>query len=149
MADFVQYNHTGITIVTNKVATILDLQTIKKYIKKTYQIDLENIEASWLSQSKLYLKIIGILYLLENTNTPISANMVKTIIKNNYIFNNIAIVFKPKIIKVFPNLDMIIIWLNIWDIQSGSRAKVLINRYFNIENYITIIHSANMNPSIS
>lgn len=35
MADFVCINQTGIIIVTNKVASPLDLQTIGKYIKNT------------------------------------------------------------------------------------------------------------------
>jgi len=145
MADFVQSDHTRIMIVTNKVATLLDLQTIEKYIKETYQINLEKVKASRLSQSKSYLKIIGILHLLKHTNTPISVDVVETIIKNNHIFNNIAIVFRPRIIKVFLKPDIAIIWLNIWDIQSGSKTKGLINRYFNIESYITTICSANMN----
>ena len=93
----------------NKVATSLDLQTIEKYIKETYQINLEKVKASRLSQSKSYLKIIGILHLLKYTNTPISVNVVETIIKNNHIFNNIAIVFRPRIIKVFLKPDMAII----------------------------------------
>ena len=43
---------------------------------------------------------------------------------------------------------MTIIWLNIWDIQSRSRAKGLINRCFNIKSYIATICDANMNPSV-
>ena len=62
---------------------------------------------------------------MENTNTPISSYVVKTIIKNNHIFNNIAIVTKPCIIKVSPKSNMAIIWLDIWDVQSGSKAKGL------------------------
>ena len=46
---------------------------------------------------------------MENTNTHILADVVKTIIKNNYIFNNIAIVSRPCIIKISPKSDMVII----------------------------------------
>jgi len=46
---------------------------------------------------------------MENTNTPILADVVKTIIKNNYIFNNITIVSRPCIIKISPKSDMVII----------------------------------------
>ena len=113
MVDFVGSDYIEITIVTNKVTTSLDLQTIETYVKEIYQIDLEKVEASKLSQSKSYLKIIGIPYLLKNTNTPISADVVKTIIKNNHIFNNIVIASRPRIIKVFLKSDMVIIWLNI------------------------------------
>ena len=37
MADFVHMKQVGITIMTNKVVSPLDLQTIKKYVK-TYQL---------------------------------------------------------------------------------------------------------------
>ena len=113
IADFVYSDYTEIMIVTNKVATSLNLQIIEKYIKETYQINLEKVKIPKLPQFKLYLKIISILYLLKNTNTPISADVVETIIKNNHIFNNIIIVSRPRIIKVFPKLNMAIIWLDI------------------------------------
>ena len=43
---------------------------------------------------------------------------------------------------------MLIIWIDIWDIKSSSKAKGLINRCFNVERYIVTIQGANMNPSI-
>ena len=45
--------------------------------------------------------------------------------------------------------DMLIIWIDIWDVQSGSKAKSLINRYFNIGRFIATIRGANINPGIS
>ena len=44
---------------------------------------------------------------------------------------------------------MSIIWIDIWDVQSGSKAKGLINQYFNVGKYIATIRDANMNPGIS
>ena len=99
--------------MTNKVAFSLDLQIIEKYVKNTNLIDLDNFDTLWLPQSKSYLKIIGILYLLENTNIPISANVVEIIIKENHIFNNIAVALRLWIIKVLPKLDIAIIWPDI------------------------------------
>ena len=46
---------------------------------------------------------------------------------------------KFQIIKVLPKSNMAIIWLDIWDVQSGSKTKGLINRCLNIENYIATI----------
>jgi len=43
---------------------------------------------------------------------------------------------------------MLIIWINIWDSQSSSKAKYLINRRFNVRSFITTIQDANMNPDI-
>ena len=79
------------------------------------------------------------MYFLENTNASLLADVVETIIKENHIFNNIVVTSRPQIIKVLPKSDMAIIWLNIWNIQSGSKTKGLINRYFNVGNYIMTI----------
>jgi len=84
-----------ITIVTNKVEMLLDLQVIENYIKNVENINLEDIEASRLLQSKSYLKTIGIPYLMENTNVFIIPDFIELIIKLNYIFNNLSLISKP------------------------------------------------------
>jgi len=76
---------------------------------------------------------------MKNMNTPLSLNVVEIIIKSNHIFNNIAIVLRPKVIKVLPRLDIGIIWLDNWDMQSNNKEKGFINRYFNVRSYIAII----------
>ena len=43
---------------------------------------------------------------------------------------------------------MSIIWIDIWDVQSSSRAKGLINHSFNIGRYIATIRGANMNSGV-
>jgi len=43
---------------------------------------------------------------------------------------------------------MAIIWVNIWNIQKGNKAKELINRCFNIGSFIVTIQDVNMNPSV-
>ena len=43
---------------------------------------------------------------------------------------------------------MAIVWLDIWDVQSGSKAKGLINRCFNIRKYIATIRDMNMNSGM-
>ena len=116
--------------------------------KSSNNIKADKVKVSWLSQSKLYLKIIGIFYLLENTNTSISADIVESIIQSNYILNNIAITSRPCIIKVSLKFDIAIIWLDIWDVQSSSNAKGLINRCFNIGSYITTICWMNINLGV-
>lgn len=116
MADFVHSEQTGIIIITNKVMSLLNLQTIEKYVKSVNHINANNVNVPWLYQSKSYLKIIGIPYIDKKTNTLIVVNIVQEIIKYNYIFNNIAIASKSHIIKVFPKLEMVIIWLNIWNV---------------------------------
>ena len=43
---------------------------------------------------------------------------------------------------------MSIVWIDIWDTQSGTKAKNLINRRFNIVNFIITIQGANMNSGM-
>jgi len=43
--DYIQLEKSGIIIVTDKVISILDLQTIEIYIKNSNQIDVENVKA--------------------------------------------------------------------------------------------------------
>jgi len=74
---------------------------------------MDEVEVPRLSQSKSYLKIIGIPYLQENTVTSITSSVVEDIIKKNHIFNNIVLASKPCIIKIFLKSDMAIILVDI------------------------------------
>ena len=80
-----------------------------------------------LPQSKLYLKIVGILFISKKTNNQILSDEIEDILKNNHIFNNIILTLKPCVIKVSPKSNMSIIWIDIWDSQSGQNAKTIIN----------------------
>ena len=97
---------------------------------------------------KLFLKIIGIPYISEATNTQISSDKIDKIMKNNHIFNDIVLVSKPRVIKVSPKSNMSIVLINIWNTQNSVKAKSLINRRFNIRSFITTICDANMNLGI-
>ena len=55
---------------------------------------------------------------------------------------------KPRIIKASSKSDMAIVWIDIWNVQSSTKAKSLINKCFNIERYITTVWSTNMNLEI-
>jgi len=43
---------------------------------------------------------------------------------------------------------MAIIWFDIWDSQNGSKAKLLINHFFNFGRHIATIRATNMNPGV-
>jgi len=128
LVDFIWSDLLGITVVTNKVSLQLDLQIIKQYVKNADNIDALQVEVPQLPQSKSYLKIIGISYFpYSNSQDRLTSSDVKEIIKQNQIFNNITLASRPHVIKVLPKSDMLIIWIDIWDVQSRSRAKSLIN----------------------
>jgi len=98
---------------------------------------------------KSYLKILRIPYFFEDSNIPITSDSIKHIIRLTHIFNNIILASCLYIIIVSLKLDIAIIWMDIWDFQSGFNTKILINRYFNIRSHITTIHSTNMNTEVS
>ena len=113
-------------------ATPLDLSIVKRYVKELNNINSNDVMSLWLTQSKLYLKILKVFYFLENINLSITFNIIKEVIKNTHIFNNIILVSCPYVIKTSPKLDITVIQVNIWDPQNGIKAKCFINRCFNI-----------------
>ena len=149
LVNYVRSDNTGITIITNKVAQQSDLYVIDHYVKNSNDINALQVEDSRLPKSKSYLKIIGIpFYPHLNSQEKLTSLDVKTILKKNHIFDNISLASKPQVIKVSPKSDMAIVWIDIWDVQSGQNAKLLINRCFNMGNYIATIREANMNPGV-
>ena len=101
-----------------------------------------------ISTNKIANSLIGIPYFSEQTNTHITSDNIKKILKNNHIFNDIVLASKLKVIKVSPKSNIAIVWINIWDAQSGMKAKSLINRRFNVKSFIITICSANINLEV-
>jgi len=85
IVDYAYMDQNNIIIVTNKIAFLSNLQIIENYIKNIEYINSEDIETSCLSQLKSYLKIIGIPYLMENTNMCYNSKILKLINKKNLI----------------------------------------------------------------
>ena len=113
IADFVYVDHWELIITTNKVISHFDINTIESNIKNINVINSEDIMTSHLSQSKSYLKIIGIPYIMEDTNVPINSSIVESIIKSIHIFNHMCLMSKPYVIKISPKFNIEIIWVDI------------------------------------
>ena len=149
LVNYIQPENSGISVITNKVALQSNLSIIDNYVKSSNDINSLQVEEPCLPKSKSYLKIIGIPFFPHaNSQEKLSSNDIETILKQNHIFNNISLASKPRVIKVSPKSDMAIVWIDIWDVQSGVNAKMLTNRCFNVGNYIATIQGANMNPGI-
>ena len=138
----------GIFITTNGIPVSNDLSIIEKYIKSINGINNDKVLSLCLPQSKSYLKIMNILYIQPNSNKLTHKDIVN-LIKHTSLFKNISLASKPEVIKVSSKLDIAIVQLNIWDSQNGSKAKLLINYFFNFSCYIATIRGTNMNPGIS
>jgi len=128
LVDYICSDPLRISIITSKISLQSDLQIIDQYVKNFGDINAFQVDEPCLPQSKSYLKIISIPYFSHsNTQDHLISNDIETILKKNQIIDNVNLAFKPRVIKVSPKLDMSIIWIDIWDIQSGSKAKRLIN----------------------
>jgi len=128
LVDYICSDPLGISIITNKVLLQSDLQIIDQYIKNSEDINALQVDEPRLPQLKSYLKIIGILYFPHgNSQDHLTSSNVEMIFKQNQIFDNINLASEQRVIKVSSKSDISIIWIDIWDIQSGSRAKELIN----------------------
>ena len=115
MADFICTDNCGFTITTNKVVFSLYLNMIKKYIKNVDTIDSKESIVSQLPQSEFYLRILGIVYFIKNTNILINTDLVEQVFKSTHIFNDIILVFRSQVIKVSSKSNIVVIWIDIQD----------------------------------
>lgn len=137
----------GISIATNSVPVASDLNTIERYLKSIKGINHDKVSSPHLPQSKSYLKIIGTPYVQPN-GCNLSSDDITNIIRQTGLFESISLASKPRVIKASPKSNMAIVWLDIWDSQNRSKAKLLINYSFNYGCNIATIRGTNMNPGI-
>jgi len=124
-ADFIQLNINGIIITTNKPTSNLNLSTIEKYLKFIQNVNLDSIESPRLPKSKLYIKIIELPY--SSKLGVMSPDIIEGVLKNSHLFKDTTLALKPHVIKASPKLDKAIVWVDIWDSQSSSYVKNIIN----------------------
>lgn len=91
------------------------MSIIDNHVREIENVNSEHIDILQLPMSKLYLKILGFLYIINNTNFPITLKIVTGVLNKTHIFNNVVLASKPCIIKTSNNSDLAVIWINIWD----------------------------------
>ena len=111
--------------MTNKPMSNLDLSIIKKYLKSIQNVNLDSIESPCLPKSKSYMKIIGLPY--SSKLGVMSPDIIKGVLKNLHLFKDATLALKPHVIKASPKSNKAVVWVDIWDSQSGSCAKNTIN----------------------
>ena len=109
---------------------MLDLSTIKKFLKNINNVNLDLIEGSCLPKSKLYMKIVGLPYKIKQG--VITSNYIEGVLKKTHLFKDVVLASKLCAIKVSPKSNIAVVWVDIWDSQSSSLAKNIINCHFNI-----------------
>ena len=108
-ADYIWSDNRGIIITINRVVAELDIKVIEKYMKNLNIIDLTEVLNSRLSQSKSYLRILEVSYFIEDTNLSILFDIINSVIKSTYIFDNIVLSLCSQVIKASPKSDITVV----------------------------------------
>ena len=109
MVDFICSDDKKIVITTNKIATLSDLNIIEKYIKELNNVNLSDIISLRLPQSKSYLKILGILYFVDDTNLSVMLDIIKWVIKTTHLFKDTVLASCLHVIKALLKSNMAIV----------------------------------------
>ena len=146
-SEFIKLCPGSISIVTNNIPAPSDLSIIKKYFKSINGINADESLPPCLFQSKSYLKITDILFIQPNGNKLTHKDIIN-FIQYSTLFEMVSLTSKPRVIKALSKSDIAIMWIDVWDIQNSSKAKLLANYSFNFGWYIATIRDTNMNPGI-
>ena len=115
--DFIHIINDRVIITTVKLANTSNFKIIEKCIKNIEEIKSDTIESPHLLKFKLYLKIIGLLYILEHSY--ITPNIIKSTLKETYIFNNIVFVRVTKFGPKFFLISFLFLFLFTFIFYSG------------------------------
>ena len=126
IVDFICCTDNGAIITINKSVNTFNLSIIKKYLKNINNVNSDLINSPCLPKSKSYLKIIRLLHKMEQG--LITPESIESILKETHLFKDIVLALKLHIIKVSPKSNKTVVQINIWDSQSGSAAKNIINQ---------------------
>jgi len=98
---------------TNSVAFAAELEVIKQWLKKTANLgDVTEVEPR-LSQSKSFLKILGIPYWDSKISLPVTPAQVAEALSSSPLFESVILASMPHIMKASPSSDMFVIWIDI------------------------------------
>ena len=99
------------------------------------------------SKFKSYMKIVRLPY--SSKLEVIISDLIEGVLKDLHLFKDAVLASKPHVIKVLPKSNKAVVWVDIWDSQSGSYAKNIINHRFNVGQFIATVCETNMNPEVS
>jgi len=86
-------------MATNRVALALDLSIIKNCFNNDIKFTDNNIGSPHLPQSKIYLKILGVLYWCNQSSLSVTPAQVEGILAKTPVFEGIILALKPRIIR--------------------------------------------------
>ena len=139
----------GVSMSTNSVASVAELEVIKQWLKKTAGLGEVTELEPCLSQSKSFLKVLGVPYWDSKTSLSVTSAQVAKALSSSPLFEGVTLASMPHIIKALPSSDMSVIWIDIWDFQKGSKGKSLINCSFNFGYYTATVRGTSMHSEVA
>ena len=139
----------SVSISTNSVASVAELEVIKQWLKKTAGLGEVTEIKPHLPQSKSFLKVLGIPYWNFKISLSVTPTQVTEALSSSPLFEGIILISMPCIMKASPSFDMSVIWIDIWDSQKGSKGKMLINCSFNFGRHTTTVRGTAMHPMVA
>ena len=89
----------GVSMSTNSVASVAELEVIKQWLKKTAGLgEVTEVEPR-LSQSKSFLKVLGIPYWDSKTFLPVTPAQVAEVLSSSPLFEGVTLASMPCIMK--------------------------------------------------
>ena len=131
----------GVSMSTNSVASVAELEVIKQQLKKTASLSEVTEVKPHLPQSKSFLKVLGIPYQDSKTSLPVTPVQVTKALSSSLLFKDITL--------ASPSSDMFVIQIDIWDFQKGFKSKMLINCSFNFGHHTAIVRKIAMYPGVA
>jgi len=88
----------GMSMSTNSVTSVAELEVIKQWLKKTAGFDEVTEVEPCLPQSKSFLKVLGVPYWNSKTSLPITPVQVAEALSSSPLFEGIILASMPHII---------------------------------------------------
>ena len=103
----------GVSMSTNSIVSVVELEVIKQWLKKTAGLGEDTEIEPCLPQSKSFLKVLGIPYWNSKISFPVTSAQVAEAPSSSPIFECVILAFMPCIMKASPSSDISIIWIDI------------------------------------
>jgi len=98
--DYICSDNKKIVIMTNKVAAMSDLNIIEKYVKKLNNVNTTKLHIEEQLRDLCFCDSNNFPnYFIEDTELSITPDIIKSVIKSTYIFNDIVLISYPQVIK--------------------------------------------------
>ena len=140
----------GFTLATSTVPTPAEVDLVRAWIFHSIP-DADDLKA-WvgLPTSTSYLKIVDVPYFVDNfTKVPTKPEEVRRDMESSPLSEHFTLTGPPRVVRNSPASTTAMVFFNVWDSQTGARARKLMNNTILIRGVTCQIRTARANPGLS